>query len=134
MAFITSEIFEITRAGFRLVNTIRDTESGALELFKDRDDVCLVRATPIFGRPGIYDFAVLVKHDVLCFDCPDLAEQFAQAVVAAGFEATVRFDKDAEFFNDPYKFDVIYTGPQVTKLSTSPYSPLGRKASRFTRQ
>lgn len=119
--------------GYRINSTLIDTDAAALDLFSDRDDIRLVRGASVFGRPGVCEFAVMVKQDSLYFDCRNRAERFAEAVIGAGFEAAVTLDEDAYEFDDPFKFIVTYTGPQVTDFSLAPYSALGRMASRFTR-
>lgn len=119
--------------GYNINSTLTDTEEAALALFAGRDDVCLVRGASVLGRPDMFVFTVMLKCDCLWFSCQENAQRFAAAVEAAGHEAVLEHDEDADEFDEPFRFGVTYTGPVVTVFSETPHSPLGRLASRFQR-
>jgi hypothetical protein len=75
----------------------------------------------------------MVISDRLWFNSPDHAQRFATAVEAAGYEAALEHDEDADEFDEPFRFGVTYTGPMVTRASDTPQSRPGRMASRFQR-
>lgn len=70
--------------------------------------------------------------DTLYFDDGQIAKRFAAAVAAVGNHSDYFVDAEASLFDDRFCHGVAYTGPEVTAYTNTPYSPLGRMASRFT--
>ncbi|MCY1550570.1 hypothetical protein D9M68_868360 [compost metagenome] len=68
--------------------------------------------------------------DTLWFSCIEHADRFAQALDAAGYSCKRVFDDDFSCETE-WRHGVDYDAPEVTEYSTTPYSPAGRKASRF---
>lgn len=71
-----------------------------------------------------------MKGDMLWFSCIEHADRFAKALAAAGHSCERTYDDDFSYEIE-WRHGVAYTASEVTELSTTPYSPAGRKASRF---
>lgn len=117
--------------GYRQHGTVVGTELSVLSDFPD-DHILLVRGASVAGGESRFEYTVMSRTDTLYFKDRQLADRFVEAVVSAGHQAEVEIDLDSDY-DDPYRFCVRYTGPEVTDFSIQPYAALGRKASRFCR-
>lgn len=68
--------------------------------------------------------------DVLWFSCVEHADRFAKALADDGHQSEQEFDGDFSL-EGGWRYGVAYTAPEVTQFSQTPYSPAGRRASRF---
>ena len=116
--------------GYRIHGIITGKDADVLASYEGRE-VRLVRGPAIFGQEGCYEFAVMSTSDCLWFSDRSDAERFMNAVIASGNEASLTVDPEAHEFDDPDVFGVTYTGAEVTEFSATPYSAIGRRASRF---
>ncbi|MDH0959101.1 hypothetical protein EGJ86_19220 [Pseudomonas sp. o96-267] len=98
---------------------------------------CAIPASPDHCAVLITDHApqafcaATEKNDQLYFISQASAQRFAEAVKAAGYQAQCFVDQAGQEFGCTDVFGVRYNAPSVTACSTTPYSSLGRQASRF---